>query len=151
EAVAADLLDRVAERGRMDLVLEYAFPLPVIVIAELLGVPPEDREKFREWSMTLASAIDVKPTTAGYEEGNHAALELTGYLREIVKARRSNPCEDLISDLVRAQTDEGRVSEDELIATLTLLIFAGHETTVNLIGNGMLALLRSPAELARLR
>jgi pimeloyl-[acyl-carrier protein] synthase len=151
EAVAAELLDKVVDRGQMDLVLEYAFPLPVIVIAELLGVPPEDRERFRDWSMTLAAAIDVKPTAAGYEEGNRAALELTGYLREIVEARRRNPCEDLISDLVRAQTEEGRVSEDELLATLTFLIFAGHETTVNLSGNGILALLRAPAELARLR
>jgi cytochrome P450 len=151
ETVAAELLDRVADRGRMDLILDYAFPLPVIVIAELLGVPPEDRERFREWSMTLASAIDLKPTVAGYEEGNRATLELTAYLREIVDARRLRPREDLISDLVRAHALEGRVSEDELLGTLTLLILAGHETTVNLIGNGILALLRAPSELARLR
>ncbi len=151
QAVADDLLDRVVGTGKMDLVLEFAFPLPVIVIAEMLGVPPADRERFRAWSMALAAAIDVKQSSAAYAEGNRATLELTAYLREIVEERRRHPREDLISDLIRAEEDGGRLSEEELLATLTLLVLAGHETTVNLIGNGMLALLRAPAELARLR
>ena len=149
QAIADDLLHAVQDRGEMDLIDDYAFPLPIIVIAELLGVPAEDRNKFREWSNAAVSG----DTTQEYMEKillPHMQA-FTGYLRVMFEEKRKNPKDDLISGLVRAEEAGDMLSEDELLGMVFLLLVAGHETTVNLIGNGMLALLQHPDQLQKLR
>jgi len=150
-AVAEDLLRGLRDRREADLLGDFASPLPIIVIAEVLGVPPEDRQLIRAWSLALTNALDVPATPDGYEAGSRATGELTAYLRQIVAARRRRPRNDLISDLIAAEASGEGLSEEELLANCVLLVFAGHETTVNLLGNGMLALLRHPAQLELLR
>jgi cytochrome P450 len=149
QAIADALLDAVEDKGEMDLIDDYAFPLPITVIAELLGVPVEDRNKFREWSDAAVSG----DATQEYVEKiliPHM-LAFTDYLRALFDEKRKNPRDDLISALVRAEEAGDKLSEDELLAMVFLLLIAGHETTVNLIGNGMLALLQHPDELQRLK
>ena len=149
QEIADALLDAVEEGGEMDLIDDYAFPLPIIVIAELLGVPAEDRNKFREWSNAAVSG----DTTQEYVEKvllPHMEA-FVGYLRAMFEEKRKNPKEDLISALVRAEEAGDKLSEDELLAMVFLLLIAGHETTVNLIGNGTLALLQNPGELQKLK
>ena len=133
----------------MDLIDDYAFPLPITVIAKLLGVPAEDRKKFREWSNAAFSG----DTTQEYVEKTllpHMQA-FTDYLRAMFEEKRENPKDDLVSALVRAERAGDRLSEDELLGMVFLLLVAGHETTVNLIGNGTLALLQHPDQLRRLR
>ena len=149
QAIADALLDAVQDKGEMDLIDDYAFPLPITVIAELLGVSSEDRNKFREWSNAAVSG----DTTQEYVEKillPHMEA-FTGYLRALFDEKRENPRDDLISALVQAEEAGDKLSEDELLAMVFLLLIAGHETTVNLIGNGMLALLTHPDQLQRLR
>jgi pimeloyl-[acyl-carrier protein] synthase len=147
------LLDPLEERGSFDLIADLAYPLPVMVISELLGVPADDRDRFHDWSAAVAKALDIltvpRPDVVG--RANDAALGLTEYFRGLVAARRKEPRGDLLSALVAAEDEGHRLTEEELLATCVLLFFAGHETTVNLIGNGTLALLRHPDQLARLR
>jgi cytochrome P450 len=147
QAIAEALLDAVHAKGEMDLIADYAFPLPIIVIAELLGVPSEDRDKFRVWSDRV-----VSPTSyAEVEQTASAMLDFTAYLRVLFEARRTAPQDDLISALVLTEEVGDKLTEDELFALVYLLLVAGHETTVNLIGNGTLALLQHPDQLARLK
>jgi len=149
QAIADELLDAVQDSGEMDLIDDYAFPLPITVIAELLGVSAEDRNKFREWSNAAVSG----DTTQEYMEKvllPHMQA-FTDYLRAMFEEKRRNPKDDLISGLVRAEEAGDKLSEDELLAMVFLLLVAGHETTVNLIGNGMLALLQHPDQLQKLR
>jgi cytochrome P450 len=149
QAIADALLDAVQDRGEMDLIDDYAFPLPIIVIAELLGVPAEDRNKFRQWSNAAVSG----DTTQEYMEKvllPHMQA-FTDYLRAMFEEKRENPQDDLISGLVRAEEAGDKLSEDELLGMVFLLLIAGHETTVNLIGNGTLALLQHPDQLQKLR
>ena len=152
-AVVEELLDRQADRPSFDLVNAYAYQVPVLVICDLLGVPTEDRGRFGAWSAALARGLD-NLTLADSEfimQGNAAAAGLTDYFRQLIARRRHQPGADLLSGLIAAEQAGDRLSEDELLATCVLLFFAGHETTVNLIGNGVLALLRHPGELKRLR
>ncbi len=155
QAIADELLDRAAEAGRLDLIADLGFPLPAIVIAELLGVPAEDRAQFRAWSADLAAAGGlVRMAADGAERLSRAragGAALNAYFRDIIRERRRAPRDDLVSRLTGVQSAEGTLSEEELVDTCALLLFAGHETTTNLIGNGMLALLRHPDELSRLR
>lgn len=151
QAIADHLAKRMAEESEPDLIASYAFPLPVIVIAEMLGVPPEDRELFKTWSHTFARILeggDRPPEFA--QQASTAAREITDYFRLLIAERRSAPCEDMISDLLAAQQQENALTEQELIATCVLLLVAGHETTVNLIGNGVLTLLNHPEQHALL-
>ena len=142
--VADDLIDEVEQQGEMDLIADYAFLLPVTVIAQMLGVRYDDRRMFRGWSASLAAAIDVRATNDAYAEASVSTLALTEYLHDIFAEHRSNPQDDLISALLDIQREEGqaRLSDDEMVATCILLLVAGHETTTNLIGNGTLALMR---------
>jgi cytochrome P450 len=139
QAITDQLIDGVQERGQMDLITDYAFQVPTIVISELLSVPIEDRQRFKAWSNAfVAPALDEASQT-------HAAQlmqEFVSYLRELFATRRQAPQDDLISALVRAQEAGDQLSEAELFSTTVLLIVAGHETTVNLIGNAVLAMLR---------
>jgi cytochrome P450 len=149
-------LDAVQPRGRMDVIADLAYPLPVTVIAEMLGVPPEDRDRFKRWSDDLASIAggSGSPTGLGYQDYQRIATsyaEFTAYLGAVVAQRRAQPRNDLLSALAQAEEAGDRLNEDELYANATLLLVAGHETTTNLIGNGTLALLRHPDQLARLK
>ena len=146
--IADDLLDRVHADGRADLVDSFAFPLPIIVIAELLGIPPEDRDRFRAWSNTFVSPPFGDDAVERFIEHGGQFL---AYLHELFERRRAEPAEDLVSALVQAEEQGDHLSEDELFSMVMLLIVAGHETTVSLIANSVLALLTNPGELERLR
>ena len=155
-AVAAGLADAVAEAGSdgsaVDLLPLYAEPLPVAVIAELLGVPEPDRGLLRPWSNAIVKVYEYGVTAAQRVAAERAAAEYVAYVRSLLAERRRRPGPDLLSELVAIRdTDGSRLSEDELVATAVLLQMAGHEASVNVVGNGVLALLRWPAELARLR
>jgi cytochrome P450 len=149
QEIADTLLDAVQDRGEMDLIDDYAFPLPITVIAELLGVPAEDRNSFREWSDAAVSGDTSREHLEKVLIPNMQAF--IDYLRQMFEEKRRNPAEDLISALVRAEEAGDQLSEDELLGMVFLLLVAGHETTVNLIGNGVLALLQHPDQLEKLR
>jgi pimeloyl-[acyl-carrier protein] synthase len=151
EDTANFLLDAVQADGEMDLMLHYASPLPLITIAELLGIPSSDREQLRLWTMDLTRGIDIGPDRAVLERATQATLELVDYLRTIVAKRRRDRKEDLISALIACEEDGDKLSEDEMLSMCVLLLGAGHETTINLIGNGTFALLQHPDQWTRLR
>ena len=147
EDLAARLVtDMKAREGPVDLIANFAYPLPVLVIADILGVPNDDLQRFRDWAAVLAAAIDLPVSGLAdfVRRADQTTSDLADYLRWIVKERREDPRDDLISTLIAAETAEGKINEKELISTLILLLVAGHETTVNLIGNGTLALLQHP-------
>jgi len=148
QAIADELLDQVIAKGQMDLIDEYAFPLPIIVIAEMLGVPATDRHRFRLWSDAF---VTPSRTPEEWAVAEKRLFEFTDYLGQIFAERRQRPQNDLITALLQAEEAGDQLSEEEIYAMVVLLIVAGHETTVNLIGNGTLALLRNPAQLAELR
>jgi cytochrome P450 PksS len=148
ESLAESLLDAKRSRRRMDMIHDYALPIPTSVIAQMLGVPERDRWRFHRWSETVVAA---SPSGPGMFRAMPAVLAFLRYIRRLIRLRRADPREDLVSALVAAEEAGERLSEDELVAMIFLLLVAGHETTVNLIGNGTLALLTHPSELARLR
>lgn len=141
--IAHELLDDIADRDEADLIDAFAFPLPIIVICELLGVPAADRADFREWTAILTVPIASREMAA---RRRAAAIAFNDYVRGIFADRRGRPRDDLISALLAARDGAARLSERELLNTITLLLVAGHETTVNLVGNGVLALLAAPAQ-----
>ncbi len=151
EALCEELLDameRESERkGAPDLVAGYALPLPATVIAELLGVPAEDHARFHRWSNRLVSVSSGRDMLLALP----AALSFVRYLRKLVERRRADPQDDLITALIRAEEAGDKLSEDELLAKAFLLLVAGHETTVNLIASGTLALLEYPEQAEKLR
>lgn len=149
QAVADALLDAVQDKGGMDLIEDYAYLLPITVIAKLLGVSAEDRYKFREWSVTAVSGNRTQEYAEKVLIPQMQAF--TDYLKATFEEKRKNPEDDLISALVRAEEAGDKLSENELLGTLFLLLVAGYETTVNLIGNGTLALLQHPDQLQKLR
>ncbi len=150
EQILKELLEARPAHGAMELVREFAAPLPVRVIAELLGVPPEDHLRFRDWSNEIVRSLG-EGTFDDERAALRATAELRAYFEAIVDARRTAPREDLISALAAAEQDGDRLRLSEMFATLVLLLVAGNETTTNLISNAMLALLRSPDQLALLR
>lgn len=149
--LAHRLIDGVDMQADFDLIASYAFELPVQVIAEMLGVPHKDRALFREWSQALAAAIDFSSSDEPLLRANRATVALRAYFERLIAQKTAAPDDDILSAMVQAEHDGARLSLDEVIATCGLLLFAGHETTVNLIGNGTLALLRNPGQLERLR
>ncbi|WNO75227.1 cytochrome P450 [Streptomyces sp. AM8-1-1] len=145
--IADDLLDAVAPHGRADLVAAYAAPLPIAVICELLGVPPHSRRDFRDWTDALVAPDPAQPGRAKQAIGS-----MLGFFHELLAHKRAEPADDLLSALIALREEgEGRLSEDELTSLAFLILFAGYENTVQLIGNATLALLRHPDELAALR
>jgi hypothetical protein len=150
EAIVDELLDAVAARGEMELVRDLAHPLPVIVIAELLGVPLEDRERFRGWSSDVVQILDLLSGRDGLRPAWRGAEGLAGYFRGLLAERRRAPKDDLLSAMLAAEEDGRALDEADLLALCALLLAAGHETTTNLIGNAVLALLRHPHERKRL-
>ena len=150
EQLVGDALDRAAAAGGMDLVAELAYPLPITIICELFAVPPADRQQFRAWSSALVYLLDPVLATDALERAVDARQALRAYVGALVAERRARRGPDLLSALVAAEDDGGRLSEQELVSMCLLLLIAGHETTVNLIANGALALLRHPDQWARL-
>jgi len=150
EAIVQELLDRAAADGGMDAIRGLAYPLPVVVIAELLGVPAEDRERFKRWSDDAVSALGIGRLD-DFIRSRDAARELRAYFAQVAEERRREPREDLLSALLAAEEEGDQLTIDEVFATCILLLVAGNETTTNLIGNGLLALLRHPDQLALLR
>jgi len=147
QQIADGLLDAVEGQDTMELIDDYAFPLPIIVISEILGVPISDRDKFRVWSNSIIGAANA-------EEGPEVYLHMqqfTEYLAQWFEQLRKQPGDDLISRLIVAEEAGERLSEQEIYGVVSLLIIAGHETTVNLIGNGVLSLLQHPDQLKKLR
>lgn len=153
QALVDELLDAaVARGGALDVIADLAFPLPATVILEMLGIPRADRDRFKAWSNDIARMIGgvtfVESTAA---RANRAVLEMREYFGPLFRARRASPQDDLISALLAATERHDVLSDDELVANCVMLMFGGHETTTNLIGNGVLALLAHPQELARWR
>jgi cytochrome P450 len=144
QTIADDLLDKMGSSGETDLLTSFAFPLPITVIAELLGIPASDQHQFREWTRGMLFSSNM-------EEINLAALSFVMYMHQMFDDRRIHPQEDLISGLVAVEEAGDKLSTEELISMVFLLLVAGHETTVNLIGNGTLALLQHRDQLDKLR
>lgn len=152
ERIVEHLISRVAERGEMDLIAAFAYPLPASVIAGMIGVPIEDLDRFKTWSDEIAAFVgSALATPDKRERGERGAREMSAYFRGIIADHRKRPREDILSGLLAAEEAGTGFSEDELVASCILLLFAGHETTTNLVGNGMLALLRHVEALSALR
>ena len=148
QAVTDELLDAVRDKGEMDLINDFAFPLPMTIISEMLGIPEEDRQKFRHWSNTLIATMGDTPA---FIESFPSMEDFVRYIHQLANTRRNQPQDDLITKLVQAEAEGEKLSENELVSMIFLLIIAGHETTVNLIGNGVLALLQHPEQAQLLR
>jgi cytochrome P450 len=152
QEIVDGIIDRVEARGRMDLIADFAFRLPVTVICDMLGIPAEDRELFFTSSRTGGRLLDPVPLSrAEIEQHNGSNLAAAEYFHRLFELRRREPGEDLTTQLVHAEEHGSKLSNEELTANVILLFGAGHETTVNLIGNGLLALHRNPDQLKLLR
>ncbi|MDT5334192.1 MAG: hypothetical protein QOF31_5489 [Mycobacterium sp.] len=150
-ALVDSLLDKVEEQSSFDVIADLAYPLPVAVICRLLGVPIEDEPQFSRASALLAAALDPVISFTGqapdsFDEMLQAGLWLREYFRELIARRRSDPGDDLMSGLIHVEESGDQLTEEEIVATCNLLLVAGHETTVNLIANGILAMLRHPRQ-----
>jgi cytochrome P450 len=153
QEIANKLLDEIQAKGsnHFDLVKDFAFPLPITVITELLGIPTQDRELFREWSTTIIAGIERPPSSEANLETEQALQNLHKYLRAIFEEKRQHPGSDLISKLVDITEQGDKLTEDELLTNCTFLLIAGHKTTVHLISSGMLTLLNYPDQFQKLK
>jgi cytochrome P450 len=154
QQIVDGLITHAQAVGSMDVIEEFAYPIPVNVICELLGVPVADHERFKGWSLDIARGLDSIYLPADSEVPRRSAASrhaISDYFRDLIARRRAAPRGDLLSALIAAEEAGDKLNEEELLATCILILIAGHETTVNLIGNGVLALLRNPDELRRLR
>ncbi|MFI9611353.1 cytochrome P450 [Streptomyces sp. NPDC052023] len=151
DKLAGDLVAALAEAGGGDLLTDVAEPLPVAVIAEMLGIPEPDRAPLRPWSADICGMYELKPSQETAARAVRASVEFSDCLRELIAQRRKAPGEDLISGLIAAHDEGDRLTEQEMISTAVLLLNAGHEATVNATVNGWWALLRNPGQLAALR
>lgn len=147
QAIADELLDRVGSLGEMDLIKDFALPLPMTIITEILGVPAKDHDKFHRWSQAVVSLTSPTPTLRVIP----SVWKFLRYLRQFFKLRRRDPQDDLVSELIKAEEAGDKLNEDELLAMVFLLLIAGHETTVNLIGNGTLVLIENPEAMRKLQ
>ncbi|HYK29085.1 MAG TPA: cytochrome P450, partial [Streptosporangiaceae bacterium] len=156
-AVTGELLGAAAAAGQLEVVSQLAYPLPVRMISEMLGVPVEDHPRFAGWSARLAHSlqpgfgVDTTEAQARAAAAQVAGDEFAEYFRELIAVRRAQPTQDLLSEMISAEDAGQKLTEDELIATCILLLVAGHETTVGLISNAILAVLRHPTQLAVLQ
>jgi hypothetical protein len=150
EAVAEDLLDNVAPGGSIELIADFAYPFPLIAIAELLGVPREDHSQFRRWTAGLVQILDPLQGSDGARPMRQATRDLFAYFRPLLAARRAEPRDDLLSAMIHAEDAGDQLDENDLLALCTLVLAAGHETTANLVGNAVVALLRHPEQRKRL-
>src|SRR5262249_20422079 len=150
-AFATSLLDAVEAPGEFDLIAGYAFPLTLHVIATLIGVPAEQHDRLLRWSSVLIRTLDLSPSMAVFLEAERVAHEVFAFFEALITERRAHPRNDLLSSLIAAHDQEDKLTEEELIVMCTLLLIAGFDTTINLVGNGMLALLQHADQLALLR
>jgi cytochrome P450 len=151
DALVDELLAPLLERGSLEVIGDLAYPLPATVICELLGIPATDRERNRSWTNQLAPTIDPMAPASAIAVAERAMEEWDAYIRALLADKRKRPGEGLLDAMLAVEADGARLSEDEIAANAVFLFLAGHETTTNLIGNGLLALLRYPDQLARLR
>ncbi len=152
ESIVEKCLDTVQPSGQMDLIHDLAYPLPATVIASLLGVPEQDIDSFKRWSYEVLLFQAMGRTTPEIVRISHASMvEMKGYLRRLAAQRRAEPQDDLMTELVRAEDQGDKLREEELLSTCVTFMVAGHETTTNLIGNGILTLLEHPEQAQRLR
>jgi unspecific monooxygenase len=149
--LAGELVSALVEKGGGDLLTDVAEPLPVAVIAEMLGIPEADRAPLRPWSADICGMYELNPSQEVAARAVRASVEFSDYLRELIAERRKEPGEDLISGLIAAYDEGDRLTEQEMISTCVLLLNAGHEATVNATVNGWWALFRNPDQLAALR
>src|SRR5260221_1239829 len=148
--IVSTLLDQMQGQRQIDFVESFAYPLPVTVICRLLGVPREDEPQFHVWSATIAEGVAAQ-SDAQRRQREQAFNDLNQYMAGLVEHRRKQPGDDMLSGMATDTGPDGRMTDPYLVTTASMLLFAGHETTVNLLGNGMLTLLRHPAILDRLR
>jgi cytochrome P450 len=151
QTIVDDLLDAALERGDVDLVADLAYPLPVKVICDMLGVPEQDHGRFHVWSKDLVATLDPMVGPEAMNRAMVSGMAFDEYFLDLIAKRRRDPRGDLLTAMISAEEEGGRLSEEELLTQLVLLLVAGHETTVNLISNGTLALLQHPDQLDRLR
>ncbi|MCI0438249.1 MAG: cytochrome P450, partial [Chloroflexi bacterium] len=151
EQIVDGLLDEVEDSGSFDVMESLAFPLPITVIAEMLGVPPSDRDRFKVWSNDVARTLEPRNSEEQLQRSQRSWQDIREYFSGIIEERRKKPSGDLISALIAAEEEGDKLSHEELLVMLLLLLVAGNETTKNLIGNGLYALLRHPDQIARLR
>jgi cytochrome P450 len=151
DRLAGELVDGLVHKGGGDLLTDVAEPLPVAVIAEMLGIPQADRAPLRPWSADICGMYELNPSEGTAAKAVRASVEFSDYLRELIAERRRKPGDDLISGLIEAHDEGDRLTEQEMISTAVLLLNAGHEATVNATVNGWYALFRNPAQLAALR
>jgi len=152
QRIVDDLLDAVQAAGRMDAIHDFAYILPILVIAKMLGLPEQERQRFKEWSDDLFAVLGtVRHSPEDMQRASRSLAEMTDYVATLSHARRQEPRQDLLSALSADAEIGQRLSQEELVANVSMLLSAGHETTSNLIGNGLLALLRNPAQMQELR
>jgi cytochrome P450 len=152
EVLVGELLDRVQPDGRMDAINDFAYPLPVTVLCEILGVPVDRRDQIGTWTANVNRTVSgTCPLNECADQAQSSVLEMRAYFAELVEQRREQPRDDLLSLLVAAEEAGDKLSMDELQTTVVMLISAGHETTTSLIGNGLLTLLQHPDQLRQLR
>jgi cytochrome P450 len=151
QAMVDDIIDRVIESGSMEVMSELAFPLPILVIADLLGVPREDYEKIRNWTHALLPSLSPAISAQGVARVNDVIIEYREYFRALARERQREPKNDMLSALIAARDQGQKLSEEELLATCILLAFAGHATTAQLTGRAVLTLLQNPDQLTKLR
>ncbi|MFC9545248.1 cytochrome P450 [Streptomyces sp. NPDC014603] len=151
EGLAGDLVTALVDAGGGDLLRDVAEPLPVAVIAEMLGIPEADRAPLRPWSADICGMYELNPSGEAADKAVRASVEFSAYLRDLIAERRKNPGDDLVSGLIAAHDEDDRLTEQEMISTCVLLLNAGHEATVNSTVNGWWALFRNPGQLAALR
>lgn len=151
ERIVDEHLDAVADRREMDLIADLAFPLPFAVISEMLGMPESDRDQLRDWSHTLVRILDFTIGPDELAESLRAGESMRNHIADVIEWKRRNPAEDLLTALIRAEDDGDVLSDTELLDQVTVLFIAGHETTVNLIGNGTWALLQHRDQLESFR
>ncbi|EFE68117.1 cytochrome P450 [Streptomyces sp. NWU49] len=151
QGLAQELVARLVEAGGGDLLRDVAEPLPVAVIAEMLGIPESDRAPLRPWSADICGMYELNPSQEAAAKAVRASAEFSDYLRHLIAERRRDPGDDLISGLIAAHDEDDRLTEQEMVSTCALLLNAGHEATVNATVNGWWALFRNPGQLAALR
>ena len=148
---ANELLDHVQKQKSMDVVSDFAFPLASLVIAEILGIPSEERHQFKEWTAAFIQTIDFTRSRKALTDGSETAIKAIEYFNKLIQVRKENLKDDVISRLIQEEQKGNKLSHDELLATCLLLMIAGHETTVNLISNSVLLLLQHPDQMQKLQ
>ena len=151
EEIALDLINAMQNKETANLVDDFAFPFPVMVIAELLGVPVQDRDKIKLWSTDMQKTVDPSRKKGDLEKGVQAAVEMSEYLSDQIDQKRVKPQDDLLSAMIKVEEDGDKLSKEEIIATCALLLFAGHETSTHFIGNTVYTLLKHPEQMQQVR